>query len=225
MSLPPLFSDLPPALTEAFDASVPWEFLGDPLDQLLAELPSERIEGILEPGVQIAGDRIVIERGARVHAGATLHGPIRVGPGCEIRAGAFLRGGVWLESGAIVGASTEVKRALFLENARAPHLNYVGDSILGQKVNLGAGTVLSNFRHDGAEVRIPAADQTVPTGRRKFGAVLGDNVSTGCNCVLNPGVVVGAGTELYSGVQLRPGLYPAHSIIKLRQELEIVERR
>ncbi|HEX7183364.1 MAG TPA: UDP-N-acetylglucosamine diphosphorylase, partial [Thermoanaerobaculia bacterium] len=97
-----------------------------------------------------------------------------------------------------------------------------GDSILGRDVNLGAGTILSNFRHDGREVRIAAGGHSIGTGRRKLCAVLGDGVVTGCNCVLHPGVVVGQGTQLYPGVQLRSGIYPERSIVKLRQELEVV---
>ena len=89
-------------------------------------------------------------------------------------------------------------------------------------MNLGAGTILSNFRHDGRDIRIPFGDSALATGRRKLGAMLGDGVATGCNSVLHPGCVVGAGTQLYPGVQLRAGVYPARSVIKLRQELEIV---
>ena len=225
MKLPSLFSEVPSVFGDCLGSQAPWEFLGQALDDLLDQLPSERIEGLVEPGVQLSGNCIVIEKGARVRSGASLHGPVRIGPNSEIRPGAFLRGGVWLEEGCIVGASTEIKRAVFLAGARAPHLNYVGDSILGREVNLGAGTVLSNFRHDGAEINIPAQGEAIATGRRKFGAVLGDSVLTGCNCVLHPGVIVGARTQLYPGVQLRSGIHPADSIIKLRQELEIVERK
>jgi bifunctional N-acetylglucosamine-1-phosphate-uridyltransferase/glucosamine-1-phosphate-acetyltransferase GlmU-like protein len=121
----------------------------------------------------------------------------------------------------VVGANTELKRAILLPGAKAPHLNYAGDSILGAAVNLGAGTILSNFRHDGQEIRIATADGPLATGRRKLGALLGDGVQTGCNCVLHPGSMVGAGTQIYPGVQLRAGIYPEKSLIKLRQELDI----
>lgn len=224
MNLPPLFERLPLALAARYQPETPWSLLGEPLDELLAELPSERLEGQIEPGVHLSGDRIVIAKGARVRSGATVQGPAYIGEDCEIRAGATLRGGVWLEDGAIVGANTEVKHSIFLERARAPHLNYVGDSILGFDVNLGAGTVLSNFRHDGGEISIGPGEAALRSGRRKLGAILGDGVSTGCNCVLHPGCVVGAGTQLYPGVQLRAGVHPAHSIVKLRQELVVVER-
>ena len=89
-------------------------------------------------------------------------------------------------------------------------------------MNLGAGTILSNFRHDGKEVRIAANGHPISSGRRKLGAIVGDGVQTGCNCVLHPGGVVGRGTQIYPGVQLRSGIYPEKSIVKLRQELDVV---
>ena len=224
-NLPSLFAQLPAELARLFDPAAPWALLGEPLGQLLAELPSSAIEGRLDPGAQILGDRIVISAGARVHAGAVIEGPVFLGRDVQVLPGAYLRGGVWLGEGARVGANTEVKRAVFLPGARAPHLNYVGDSILGAGVNLGAGTILANFRHDGADIEIPVAGGRLATGRRKLGAVLGDNVKTGCNAVLYPGVVVGRETRIYPGVQLRSGVYPAGRIVKLRQELEIVERQ
>jgi len=215
--LPPLFAELPEPFAASFDAGAPWALLGDALDAVLAALPSSRIDIRLSPDVHLAGNGIVIGAGTRIHPGAVIEGPVWIGRDVEIRPGAYLRGGIWIGDGCVVGANTEVKRAILLPGARAPHLNYVGDSILGAEVNLGAGTILSNFRHDGGEVRVgPLA-----TGRRKLSAVLGDGVLTGCNCVVHPGVVVGRGTQIYPGVQLRSGIYPERSIVKLRQELEV----
>ena len=152
---------------------------------------------------------IVIGRGARIQPGAFIEGPIRIGRDVVIRTGAYLRGGNWIGDNCVVGANTEVKRSIFLPGAKAPHLSYVGDSILGSGVNLGAGSVLSNLRHDGRQIAIPIGDSQLPTGRRKLGAILGDRVLTGCNCVLFPGVVVGRASQIYPGVQLRAGVYPA----------------
>jgi NDP-sugar pyrophosphorylase family protein len=166
---------------------------------------------------------VAIGRGSRIGDGATIEGPVWIGRDVEIRPGAYLRGGCWIGDGAVVGASTEVKRAILLPGAHAPHLNYVGDSILGSGVNLGAGTILSNFRHDGGEISIRRGDRRLATGRRKLGAILGDDVLTGCNAVLHPGVVVGRGTQIYPGVQLRNGIYPAGRVVKLRQEIELVD--
>ena len=223
--LPPLFAELPAELAALYDPAAPWELLGEPLDRLLAQLPSSALDGRLEPGAHLLGDRIVISAGARVHSGAVIEGPAFLGRDVQVLPGTYLRGGVWLGDGARVGASTEVKHAIFLPGARAPHLNYVGDSVLGSGVNLGAGTILANFRHDGSEVTIPAGDGRLATGRRKLGAILGDKVKTGCNAVLHPGVIVGRDSSIYPGVQLRSGVYPAGRIVKLRQELELVERR
>jgi acetyltransferase-like isoleucine patch superfamily enzyme len=240
--LPELFASLPEAFAASFDPDAPWALLGEPLDDVLARLPSSAIAVRLLPEVHLAGDRIVIGRGARIHPGVVLEGPLSIGEDVEIRPGAYIRGGVWIGDGCVVGASTEIKRAILLPGAKAPHLNYVGDSILGSGVNLGAGTILSNFRHDGREVRIGSAGAipstagamaaagatapaaAIPSGRRKLGAVLGDGVLTGCNCVLHPGVVVGRETHLYPGVQLRSGIYPARSVVKLRQDLEVAAR-
>ena len=234
-TLPELFASLPEPFAASFDPDAPWALLGEPLDAVLAALPSAAIAVRLLPEVHLSGDRIAIGRGARIHPGVVLEGPLFVGEDVEIRPGAYVRGGVWIGDGCVVGASTEIKRAILLPGARAPHLNYVGDSILGAGVNLGAGTILSNFRHDGREVRIGsagalrtaaaaagAADRAaIPSGRRKLGAVLGDGVLTGCNCVLHPGVVVGRETQIYPGVQLRSGVYPERSVVKLRQDLEV----
>jgi UDP-N-acetylglucosamine diphosphorylase / glucose-1-phosphate thymidylyltransferase / UDP-N-acetylgalactosamine diphosphorylase / glucosamine-1-phosphate N-acetyltransferase / galactosamine-1-phosphate N-acetyltransferase len=226
---PPLFARLPDAFAERYDPAAPWELLGEPLDDVLAALPSSEIHGQLSPDVHLAGDRIVICPGARIHPTAVIEGPIYIGRDAEIRPGAYLRGGVWVGERCIVGTNTEIKRAILLPHAKAPHLNYVGDSILGADVNLGAGTILSNFRHDGGQIHISYDLQNkgnrLDTGRRKLGAVLGDGVMTGCNSVLHPGVVVGRETQIYPGVQLRSGIYPERSVVKLRQDVEIVPQR
>jgi NDP-sugar pyrophosphorylase family protein len=219
--LPELWQRLPEVFAARLDAAAPWALLGEALDEILAGLPSAALEIRLPPDVHLIGDRIAIGRGTRILPGAVIEGPARIGADCEIRPGAYIRGGCWLGDGCVVGASSELKRAILLDAAKAPHLNYVGDSILGAGVNLGAGTILSNFRHDGREILIPAADERLRTGRRKLGAVLGDGVLTGCNAVLHPGTVVGRETQIYPGVQLRSGVYPSRSVVKLRQETTV----
>jgi NDP-sugar pyrophosphorylase family protein len=220
-----MFAHLPPELAAAFDPARPWDLLGAPLDALLAGLPSERLDTPIPPGVHLVGDRIVIEKGVHLSPGVVLEGPLFLGEDTEVRPGAYVRGGVWVGAGSVVGTNTEIKRSILLPGAKAPHLSYVGDSVLGTGVNLGAGTILSNFRHDGSEIVIPDGERRVRSGRRKLGAILGDGVLTGCNCVLHPGCVVGPGTQIYPGVTLRPGFYPAGHVVKLRQQLEIVARR
>ena len=156
--------------------------------------------------------------------GAVLEGPIWIGEDVEVRAGAYLRGGCWIGNGCVVGANVEMKRAILFDGAHAAHLNYVGDSILGRGVNLGAGVICSNFRHDGKPIEIPHPEGRIATGRRKLGAIVGDGAAVGCNAVLNPGTIVGARSQIYTGVQLRSGVYPAGSMIKLRQSIEVVPR-
>lgn len=218
-ALPELFEELPEPFAASYDPAAPWNLLGEALDAALRALPSSDIQIALSPEVHLSGDRIAIGAGTRIHPTAVIEGPVYIGKDVEIRPGAYIRGGAWIGDGCVVGANTEIKCAILLPHAKAPHLNYVGDSILGSGVNLGAGTILSNFRHDGSEIRI---GRTLRSGRRKLGAVLGDGVLTGCNSVLHPGVVVGRGTQIYPGVQLRSGIYPEKSIVKLRQEIEIV---
>lgn len=221
-SLPALFADLPEPFRPHWRPEAPWALLGEPLDDILTVLPDDAIEVPLSPDVHLSGAPVAIGRGSRIAPGATIEGPVWIGRDVEIRPGAYVRGGCWIGDGAVIGASTEVKRAILLPGAHAPHLNYVGDSILGRDVNLGAGTILSNFRHDGAEIVLRHGGERRPTGRRKLGGILGDGVLTGCNAVLHPGVVVGRNTQIYPGVQLRNGVYPADHVVKLRQEIELV---
>jgi bifunctional N-acetylglucosamine-1-phosphate-uridyltransferase/glucosamine-1-phosphate-acetyltransferase GlmU-like protein len=228
-ALPHLFAELPAVFAGRYDPEAPWALLGEPLTEVLDALPSDAIEIRPLPDVHLAGDRIAIGRGTRIHPTAVIEGPVWIGRDVEIRPGAYIRGGAWIGDRCIVGANTEIKCAILFPGAHAPHLNYVGDSILGSRVNLGAGTILSNFRHDGQEIHIPTHSagngRSLATGRRKLGAILGDGVLTGCNSVLHPGCVVGRGTQIYPGVQLRPGVYPEASLVKLRQEIEIVPMR
>ncbi len=222
---PDLFAEIPEPFRAAYDAEAPWALLGGPLDAVLAGLPSDAIAIPTSPDFHLLGDRVAIGKGTRIAPGVVIEGPIWIGEDVEIRPGAYLRGGCWIGDGCTVGANTEVKHSILFPGAAAPHLNYVGDSILGARVNLGAGTVLSNFRHDGAAIDVALGAQgKLPTGRRKLGAVLGDRVATGCNSVLHPGVVVGRETILYPGVMLRSGLYEARSVIKLVQQQVTVER-
>lgn len=225
-SMPLLFSELPEVFRDAWDPEVPWGLLGEPLDAVLGGLPDRRIAIELAEGVFLQGSGIVVGEGARIAPGVLIEGPAWIGAGATVRTGAYVRGGSWIGEGAVVGANTEVKRSILLPGSKAPHLAYVGDSILGSGVNLGAGTVLSNFRHDGGEVVIPGpGGERIRTGRRKLGAVLGEGVATGCNSVLHPGVVVGRESMTYPGVMLRSGIYPEKSVIKLRQEIQVLERR
>ncbi len=202
-----------------------WEALGSRLDAYLAAWTDWRVLSPLPDGVHVLGGAVSIAAGCTVEPGAVIRGPLIAAEGCEIRTGAYLRGGVILGRGCVVGAHSELKRAVLLDHAHAPHQNYVGDSILGGRVNLGAGTILSNVKNVGREVTFRHREELVRTGLRKFGAVLGDGCRTGCNTVLNPGVLMGPNCVTYPNVALRSGYYPADTMVKLRQVQQVVTVR
>jgi len=202
---------------------------------------AQRFAGGLQPGYAgarladtvVFGDGpVFIGPGTRVGPAVFIEGPALIGANCEIRHGALLRANTILGDGAIVGHASETKNALLLERAAAPHLAYVGDSILGQRVNLGAGSVLSNVgltsrAQPGAprrHITLRCGGREYDSGLRKLGAILGDDVELGCNCVTNPGVLIGPRSLVYALSSLPRGCYPADSIIKLRQTQEIVHR-
>jgi NDP-sugar pyrophosphorylase family protein len=160
-------------------------------------------------------------------------GPAYIGAGAVVRHGAYVREHVILLAGSTLGHASEAKNALFLPGAAAPHFAYVGDSILGHRVNLGAGTKLSNLgilsekdEMTGTRPTIKLAidEREYDTGLSKLGAILGDDVQTGCNAVLNPGCIVGPRTLVYANTSLRKGYHPADAIIKLRQNVRVMER-
>ena len=192
-----------------------------------------RIDGTIMDGAWLGDAPIVIEAGAVVEPGAYIIGPAYIGAGAVVRHGAYVRENVIMLAGSTLGHASEAKNALFLPGAAAPHFAYVGDSILGHHVNLGAGTKLSNLgilsEKDPATGRRPTihltiGDRDYDTGLTKFGAILGDDAQTGCNSVLNPGCIVGPRTLVYANASLRKGYHPADSVIKLRQNLRAMGR-
>ena len=180
-------------------------------------------------GAHVNQRDVFIVCGARVEPGAYILGPAYIGPGVIVRHGAFVRENVIMLEGSVLGHACETKNSLFLKNAHAPHFNYVGDSVLGMNTNLGAGTKLSNLAITSAKdpdsgqrptINIEVDGKRYDTGLAKMGAVLGDNVQTGCNAVLNPGCIVGPNTLIYPNLTLRKGYYPRNQVIKLRQSVE-----
>ncbi len=177
---------------------------------------------------------VVIGEGTVVEPGAFIMGPAIIGKNCQIRNGAYIRGDVIVGNNCIVGHSSELKNCIMLDTAQCPHFAYVGDSILGRKVNLGAGTKLSNvpvlsFRDESTgkrpTVKITVDGKEYDTGMAKFGAVIGDGSQTGCNVVTNPGCLIGKNTLVYPNTSLKKGYYPDSKIVKLVQEVVTVERR
>jgi NDP-sugar pyrophosphorylase family protein len=207
------------------DGAPVWSALGDRLRDYLDSWAGWTIEAELHPGVHLLGDRIAIAPGCRIEPGAVIVGPAILEEGVIVRTGAYLREHVVLGAGSLVGAHSEVKGSVLLPGAKAPHQNYVGDSLLGRDVNLGAGTILSNVKNIGREVSFRHGDRVVHTGLRKLGAILGDGCRTGCNTVLNPGVLMGPGSVTYPNTSLPSGFYPARTLVKLRQVQQQVVMR
>jgi NDP-sugar pyrophosphorylase family protein len=169
----------------------------DRLERWLARHLVPAIEGEVHPGAHLLGDAIRIGPGTVVEPGATIRGPALIGANCTIRANAFMRDGNLIGDGCVVGTASELKNTILLDGAHAPHFNYCGDSILGRGTNLGAGTKLSNVLLRKGEIVLRIDGLRIPTGRRKFGAVLGDGAQTGCNSVLNPGTLLGRGALVF----------------------------
>jgi NDP-sugar pyrophosphorylase family protein len=207
------------------DGKPVWEALGSRLVEYLEAWDDWTINSELPEGVHLAGERISIGPGCTIEPGALIVGPAVIDRGVEIRTGAYVRQNVVLGAGSLVGAHSEVKGSILLPGAKAPHQAYVGDSILGRGVNLGAGTICSNVKNVGREVTFRAGGEVVHTGLRKFGAVLGDGCKTGCNTVLNPGVLMGPGSITYTNASIRGGYYPAGTLIKVRQTQQVTEMR
>ena len=180
-------------------------------------------KGVTEPVEQLR-HLVSVSPDVVVEPGAQLLGPVVVGPRCHLAANSMLRGPVILGADVYVGRYSEVKASLVLDQAKVPHLSYVGDSILGRNVNMGAGAVLSNLKLDWGEITVHVDGRDFPTGLQKLGAILGDEVQIGCNAVLHPGTLVGARTWAYPCACLR-GYYPPNSIVKVRQTVEVIERR
>jgi len=164
-------------------------------------------------GAPAIGERVFIGENTVVEPGAYIKGPAWIGPNCQIRHGAYIRENVIIGAGSVVGNSSEIKNSFLFNGCQAPHFNYVGDSILGAKVHLGAGVIVSNLKLNGDFVMLRVGNAILTTGLRKFGALIGDGVEVGCNAVINPGSVLGRRSLIYPGVGWR-GVLPANSIAK-----------
>ena len=186
----------------------PWEalsFISDFILEMGATLSEEEYDQI--------GENVWIAKSASVAKTACINGPCIICADAEIRHCAFIRGSAIVGAGAVVGNSTELKNCILFDGVQVPHYNYVGDSILGYKSHMGAGSITSNVKSDKTLVAVRCGEDCVETGRKKFGAMLGDYVEVGCNSVLNPGTVVGAHSNVYPLSSVR-GYVPANSIFK-----------
>jgi NDP-sugar pyrophosphorylase family protein len=169
------------------------------------------------------GDNVWIAKSAKVAATASINGPAIIGKDAEVRHCAFIRGNAIVGEGAVVGNSTELKNVVLFNKVQVPHYNYVGDSVLGYKAHMGAGSITSNVKSDKTLVSISVGGEKIETGLKKFGAMLGDNVEVGCNSVLNPGTVVGRESNVYPLSMVR-GYVNANSIYKKQGEVVSKEK-
>ena len=175
-------------------------------------------------GKPFISNAVFIGKGTVIEHGAMIKGPAWIGENCEIRNGCYIRENVIVGDGCVLGNSSEFKNCLICDGAQVPHFNYVGDSILGWKAHLGAGVILSNVKLDKTEVNVFAEGKILPSGLRKFGAIIGDQAEVGCNSVLSPGSLIGKGSVIYPGTQWR-GVLAERQIVKSRPQYEILPRR
>ena len=163
--------------------------------------------------VMLCGNEIEIGVGALLAGGAMIKGPAIIGPRSEVRHGAYLRGGVITSPGSVLGHVTEAKNVLMMNGAKAGHFAYLGDSVLGMNVNLGAGTKLANLKMNNLPYKLGHEGEFFKVERRKFGAIIGDETETGCNTVLNPGTLLGKKTRVLPNSSLAPGYRPGRSFL------------
>lgn len=186
----------------------PWEALDGIKDFILTlgpTLPKDEYDEV-KPNVWVAKD-------ANVYPSALLNAPCIIGHKTEVRHCAFIRGSALVGDGAVVGNSVEIKNAILFDGVQVPHFNYVGDSVMGYKSHMGAGSVTSNVKSDKTLVVVKDGTEEIATGRKKFGAMVGDLVEVGCNSVLNPGTVIGQDSNVYPTSCVR-GTVPPKSIWK-----------
>ena len=190
------------------EVTYPWEVL-PAIGNFIMELGNTLDMELFEK----RGDNIWIAKSAKVAPTAFLNGPLIIDEEAEIRHCAFIRGNAIVGKGSVVGNSTELKNVVIFDSVQVPHYNYVGDSVLGYKSHMGAGSITSNVKSDKTLVVVKDKQEQIATGLKKFGAMLGDHVEVGCNSVLNPGTVIGRNTNIYPLSMVR-GVIPAGSIYK-----------
>ena len=197
----------------------PWEVLPK-ISSFILELGATLSEDEYEK----RGENVWVAKSAKVAPTAFINGPAIIGKDAEVRHCAFIRGNAIVGEGAVVGNSTELKNVILFNKVQVPHYNYVGDSVLGYKSHMGAGSITSNVKSDKKLVVVEAGEEKIETGMKKFGAMLGDEVEVGCGSVLNPGTVVGNHSNIYPLSSVR-GFVPANSIYKKQGEVVTKEER
>ena len=191
----------------------PWQALDGIKELILALGPTLPTGEYDQPA-----PNVWVHKTAKVFPSAYLGAPCIIGPETEVRHCAFIRGSALVGSNCVVGNSVELKNVILFDNVQTPHYNYVGDSILGYKSHMGAGSITSNVKSDKTLVVVRNGEERIETGRKKFGAILGDHVEVGCNSVLNPGTVIGRNSSVYPTSSVR-GAVPANSIFKAQNDI------
>ena len=191
----------------------PWEVLPK-ISEFIVKLGNTLSEDEYEK----RGENVWVAKSATVYPTAFINGPAIIGKDAEVRHCAFIRGNAIVGEGAVVGNSTELKNVILFNKVQVPHYNYVGDSILGYKSHMGAGSITSNVKSDKKLVVVKTPEGNIETGMKKFGAMVGDNVEVGCGSILNPGSVIGNNTNIYPLSSVR-GFVPANSIYKKQGEV------
>ena len=201
------------------EKTYPWEVLPE-IGAFIKKLGETLDSDVFEK----RGDDVWVARSAKIAPSASLNGPLIIDEEAEVRHCAFIRGNAIVGKNAVIGNSTELKNVVIFNGVQVPHYNYVGDSVLGHKSHMGAGSITSNVKSDKTLVVVKDTDEQIATGLKKFGAMLGDYCEVGCNSVLSPGTVVGSHTNIYPLSHVR-GVVPPHSIYKNRQGYEIADMR
>ncbi len=203
-----------PYLLKLFEESeYPWDMLPR-LKEYIEELIDRGIDGF-----EKLSDGVLVGKNVKIYPTATLEPPAILGEGTQVRPGAFIRGAVITGDNCVLGNSSEFKNCILLDGVQVPHYNYVGDSVLGNKAHMGAGTVCSNLKTDGKAVVIHG-DIEYETGLRKIGGILADGADVGCGCVLNPGTILGKNTSVYPLNSLR-GVFPSGCIVKSQENIVV----
>lgn len=201
----------------------PWGALSE-IESYLKNIPLGLNKGQISAHAYLIHPNLVsIGEGSIIEPGAYIEGPCWIGKNCTIRHGAYIRGNVITGDGCVIGHDTEVKSAIFLNKAHAAHFAYVGDSILGNEVNLGAGTKCANFKLDKQDIQIKLKGEVISTHRRKLGALIGDGTQIGCNTVTNPGTIIGKNVRCYPCLNFG-GFIPSHSLLKSEAKVIVVKQ-
>ena len=206
-----LYGNVPKLFRPLFnECEYPWQIIPK-IKGFLAQLIASEPKGYTR-----YSENVLIGEDVTIHPTATVVGPAIIGKGCELRTGAYIRENVIVAEDCVIGNSCEIKNSVIMKKCQIPHFSYVGDSVLGNRVHLGAGAICSNLKRDGRAVVIHS-DVDFKTTERKLGAFLGDGADVGCGVVMNPGTVVGNETAVYPLTLLR-GVYPAYCIVKSTNE-------